>query len=116
MPWYSLDLFSDPQLDVPGVMESPKSEGQWLQIIELVMYSGLPNKDGCQIRVNNTWNFELLESLLGDYHDRDIIPLLKFGWPLDRDPNKPLEMGGVITRDLQSSRRMLIRTLIGKYC
>ena len=37
----------------------------------------------------------MLESLLSNYEDKEIIDLLKFGWPIDRDPNIQLDMGGI---------------------
>ena len=54
---------------------------QWLNIIKLVHWSGVWNKDGCRIRINNTWNFELLRNLLVNYHDREVVEFLQFGWP-----------------------------------
>ena len=67
---------------------------QWLKIIELVEVSNAHNKDLCKIKVNSTWNFELLNALLVDYHDQQIVELLKYGFPIERDENIPLKMGG----------------------
>ena len=90
-----LDILSSPEsTDIKKVVFNPVKD-QWVRIIELVMLSQKPNKDGCRIRVNNIWNFELLSSLLADYPDKDVIECLRYGWPLDRDDNAPLEMGGV---------------------
>ena len=50
------------------------SENQeWLNIINKVIESGLPNAFGLRIQINHAWNFELLQSLLGDYADKVII-------------------------------------------
>ena len=67
---------------------------QWVDIVNLVSQSSQHNKDLCKIRVNCVWNFELLNSLLVDYHDKEIIHLLQYGWPVERDMSIPLEMGG----------------------
>ena len=73
----SLLALYDLELDVPGKFELPDNKqvqttpvnDQWLKIIDLIEVSGSWNKDNCQIRVNTSWNFELLEQLLHDYHD-----------------------------------------------
>ena len=92
------------ELDSPGVPKSAVSAvmgaglqemEQWPRIIELVRFSGVYNKDSCRIQVNHNWNFDLLQSMLVDYHDYEIVDLLKFGWPIDRDMNIPLELGGI---------------------
>ena len=67
----------------------------WVKAISEVVDSGKWNKDGCKIVVNNKWNFDLLQQLLVNYHDRDIVELLKYGWPIDRDEDAPLEMSGI---------------------
>ena len=104
-PWMQLGMGGgEPELDTPGNAEMQKwgeveitpEIDQWLRIIELVELSGVPNKDGCRIRVNNTSNFELLESLLQNYWDREVIDYLRFGWPIDRDCSCALELGGRI--------------------
>ena len=85
----SAELQTFDPIDIPDVMN------QWVHIIKTVVESGQHNKDQCKIVVNNTWNFELLQSLLIDYHDSAIIDFLKYGWPISRDADAPLEMGGV---------------------
>ena len=37
----------------------------------------------------------MLSDLLADYEDRWILDTLRYGWLIDRDPEKPLEMGGI---------------------
>ena len=95
-------ISDEEQLDQPGEPEqihgakivTTKENEQWLKIIELVIMSGKPNCEACQIRVNHNWNFKLLSDLLVDYHDREVLKYLQFGWPIDRDNDAPLEMGG----------------------
>ena len=67
----------------------------WLKIVNLVIELGCDNKDMCHIRVNHHWNFELLRQLLVDYHDKEIVELLQFGWPIERNDDIPLELGGI---------------------
>ena len=66
-------------------MEQSEHTLYWLNLIQMVNESGNLNKDSCRIPVNNTWNFELLDTLLTDYWDREVIDLLKFGFPIERD-------------------------------
>ena len=77
------------------MIDTSEEHLQWLKIIELVEVSNVHNKDLCKIKVNSTWNFELLNALLVDYHDQQIVELLKYGFPIERDENNPLEMGGI---------------------
>ena len=68
---------------------------QWLDIIKKVTSTGQYNYLGAKIRVNFQWNADLLEGLLVDYYDKQIIQFLKYGFPVDRDPNIPLKLGGI---------------------
>ena len=97
------NLLGDEMWDVP---EKPELQGdlkfhitpemdQWVRIIELVILSGKPNKDLCKIKIIHKLNFELMENLLSEYDDKEIIMLLKYGFPIERDMNIPLEMGGI---------------------
>ena len=71
------------ELDFPDTTEEPdfavsalnEQNDQWLWIINLVNYSGVSNKDGCRIKINDKWNFDLLEKLLIGYEDMEIIDL-----------------------------------------
>ena len=53
--------------------------------------SGVPNRFGCRIQVQSTWNLDLLDSLLIDYHDRDVVEWLKYGFSVSRDDGAPLK-------------------------
>ena len=64
----------------------------WIHDILLanrVLDSGVPNRFGCRIPVESTWNLQLFESLLTDYHDKDVIEWLKFGFPVSRIDGYP---------------------------
>ena len=60
----------------------------------MVNESGSWNKDTCCVKVNKSWNFTLLSQLLIDYHDKEILQYLMFGWPVDHDEDTPLELRG----------------------
>ena len=87
-------------LDSPGHRENPDytpltqdhTQYEWVRKIVMVHDSQLPNKDGCRIQVNHTWNFDLLQQLLLGYHDQQIVELLKFGFPIDRNMDVALEL------------------------
>ena len=68
---------------------------EWLELIEKVTQSGLPNFKACRVTVNTHWNIQLLHSLLREYDDKEVIDLLQFGFPIERDNEIPLEMGGI---------------------
>ena len=68
---------------------------KWVDIAEQVYRSGKPNKDGCRIEITSKWNVPLLNVLLKDYHDKEIIDYLVYGWPIVRDMDIPLEMAGI---------------------
>ena len=90
-------------LDYPLQAETPELSPvlqdqvmwDWVHKIETVLDSNAYNKDVCKIQVNNKWNFHLLEQLLVQYEDRYIVQYLKYGWPVERDDNVPLEMAGI---------------------
>ena len=56
---------------------------------------GLHNKDFCCIQVNHNLNFDLLDGLLSEYHDKQILEFLKYGWPIERDMDIALEMSSI---------------------
>ena len=53
-----------------------------VQANKAVRSSKKPNFAGCQIPVQSNINFEFLEKELENYHDREIILLLRYGCPL----------------------------------
>ena len=117
--WLSLNLIGskdDVELDSPedperqewGSLTMTQEMDQWVRIIELVVLSGEINKNNCRIRVNDKWNFDLMEILLVGYEDIEIIDYLKFGWPVERSEEVPLEMGGINHWGLQTMNIMLM--------
>ena len=47
--------------------------------------SGLPNYKGCRLHIPSVLNFDYLEQELAQYHDKLVVELLKFGFPVDHD-------------------------------
>ena len=47
--------------------------------------SGVPNYIGQRILVKSGFNLQLLDHLLKDYHDRQLVQLLMYGFPIDHD-------------------------------
>ena len=99
---YKDELGDENQLDIPGdpettanttVVNTPEME-QWVKTIEMVSLSDKYNFEACKVRVNYTWNVELLADLLQEYHDKEIVELLTYGFPIERNMETPLELGG----------------------
>ena len=66
---------------------------QWLQkqdkdiqLHNLVLQEGYPNRWGAKKPVESQWNLTLLQSLLEGYHDQEVVEWLKYGWPIGRLP------------------------------
>ena len=60
-----------------------------VELCNRVMQEGYPNAWGIRIELNPRWNLELLDSLLGGYHDREVVTWLRYSWPISRPPNWP---------------------------
>ena len=59
-------------------------------LAKTVKWAGMPNVYGAHIPVESRWNLKLFESLLGDYHDREVVEFLRYGWPANRLPGAPV--------------------------
>ena len=42
-----------------------------------------------RVELQSTWNVNLMESLLEDYHDKEILTYLWYGWPVNRPTSAP---------------------------
>ena len=49
----------------------------------LIQESGKLNVDSCKIKVKSNWNFESMQKQLANYHDKEVIELLKYGFPIE---------------------------------
>ena len=104
--WLPLNLLNpeimNDALDAPGVAEPPstwvsnnaKIMNDYVKLINHVVSSGKHNYEGLKIPINSSWNLELLRMLLIDYHDKEIVQFLAYGFPVDRTDVTPLEMSG----------------------
>ena len=52
----------------------------------LVRERGYPNRWGVRIPIQSRWDLDMLEEELQDYHDKDIVEWLRYGWPAGRLP------------------------------
>lgn len=57
--------------------------------INRVRATQLTNRYGLRISLNTTWNIPLLRSLLVNYHDKQVVEWLQFGWPIGYHPGCP---------------------------
>ena len=55
----------------------------------LVRKGGYPNRYGAKIPVECKINIQEMEKLLTDYHDKEVVEWLKYGWPVGRLPTIP---------------------------
>ena len=62
--------------------------------------SGFPNFLGVRTPVNSQLKVEVWEKYLGDYWDKQVVHLLKYGFPLDfnRDCNQPIVTNKITPR------------------
>ena len=63
-----------------------QSEQFKTEIIEqnkAVRASGVPNIEHCRFLTQSSWDLHKMESLLTDYHDKEVVELLRFGWPIN---------------------------------
>ena len=61
---------------------------QCVQANNIVYETGKANIDGERIPVKTGWNLPYLEQQLCNYHDKEIVQLLKYGFPIEFDNNQ----------------------------
>ena len=86
--------FIDTNLDMPDEMIDPEffnsiidcnTQQNFIEDIllaNMVTNSGVHNRWGCRIPVKSNWNVNLFDSLLSEYHDREILEFLRYGFPI----------------------------------
>ena len=57
-------------------------QNQYLQVMEAVLQSGVPNYRGVRVPLSSGFNLQYLKEMLTDYHDKILIDYLTFGFPL----------------------------------
>ena len=45
----------------------------------------MPNFKGCRLQIPSGFNFRFLDKELSSYHDKIVVDLLRFGFPLDHN-------------------------------
>ena len=72
-----------------GQLHNSCSIGDYLRVVSQVTHSGVPNYKGCRIALGSNFNLKLWEAKLRHYEDKQLVNLLRFGFPLgiiDRTP------------------------------
>ena len=64
-------------------------ENEDIRLNRMVWEKGYPNRWGAKIPIKTSWDLEVLEELLQDYHDKEIIEWMRYGWPIGRLPTMP---------------------------
>ena len=91
---YSLDVPESPEQASYTPVQPSMEHEEIINILEYVTSTGMSNADGCKIRVHTGWNVEYLQTQLVDYHDKEVVEYLMYGFPIERDTSVPLQMGG----------------------
>ena len=55
----------------------------WTTANRMVRNSGKCNFQDQRIPVNSSWDLDKLQQWLQNYHDKQLIEFLKYGWPLN---------------------------------
>ena len=61
-------------------------ESEEVHVSRRVKSLGYPNAYGARIPITTRWKLDELQSRLEGYHDNEIIPFLRYGWPSNRLP------------------------------
>lgn len=61
-----------------------------VELAKIIMQSGKYNFEGLRIPLKTRWNTDLLQTWLHEYEDKQVAEFIKYGWPIDRDPNLAL--------------------------
>ena len=64
-----------------------------MELINNVIQSGGYNFQTTCVTVGQKINIQLLSDLLQEYHDREILQFLQYGWPVERSGDISLEWG-----------------------
>ena len=76
---------------IPHVDKNNTVKGGMFEIHNILQKSNLPNFLGEQIRIKSELNIENWEKYLHDYWDKQLIYLLKYGFPLNFNTENPLQ-------------------------
>ena len=81
----------------------------YLQIVEEVTNSGVPNYKGCKIQLLSCFNLSYWQDKLRQYEDKEVVNLMRFGFPLGltnhsnlhRSKVRTIQQPGVFQRTLK---------------
>ena len=60
-----------------------------IKLHQEVLRDGYPNRWGVRRPVKTKWNLDRLRELLGNYHDKEVVEWITYGWPTGRLPTLP---------------------------
>ena len=64
------------------VLHKDCSVDEYLKTVSEIMHTQKANWQGARIQVSSDLNLNMWEQLLGNYHDKHVVNLLRFGFPL----------------------------------
>ena len=74
--------------DLPSSLPIDKSDTKaYLQVVDLVLRSGVPSYKGVRIPLPFSFNWNFLKANAIDYHDKALIDYIISGFPLGLNPN-----------------------------
>ena len=65
-----------------SILREGSTAQDYLRVVSSVAMSGRPNYLGCRTQLHSNFNLPLWEKELKRYHDRNVMNLLRFGFPL----------------------------------
>ena len=65
-----------------AILREGSSNADYLRVVSQVVHSGKPNYLGARIQLPSMFNLHRWEERLKNYHDKNLVNLLKFGFPL----------------------------------
>ena len=83
-------------------MVDTSHKGAYLDLVERVVCSGVPNYVGVRAPLPSVFNFDYLYEHIQDYHDKALIDYLQFGFPLGINPGS--HIGNNATDNHQSAK------------
>ena len=78
----------------------------WITANRIIRETGRHNFERAKIPVTYSWNLNMLENWLKDYHDKDLINYLRYSWPLnaqntEENTNIPKNQTGAIMNETE---------------
>ena len=69
-------------IDPLAELEKDCTANEYLEVVSKVIDSKAPNYKGCRIALNSNLNISMRKKQLHYYHDKDVVNLMQFGFPL----------------------------------